>query len=309
MGSLSIERSQVTFEDTRGERVLLDCTDLLANKSRVSMHRLLEQTHPTIPEILTELILGQQTEDDDFTVPFGTLDTLLTARLIRSAKPVRVLEYGSGRGELSVHLAKLLGMFHERSSLVCAYDTIELEWMERISHIEKLPVLSFLAADFGNSGLQKNSFDVVVLNGLADFINPYDVLKDAVSLMKTDGMLFCYNHDTPLLESVFKLFFETRDEYEINPTCKVMAAEASQCSWREAVDVSGLLAAVRKDLARAAEIDGSCEHGQCVRMLEQLQKDICVAVEQGETALKIQLLAEKERLLTSLIPGSEGYRR
>lgn len=300
MGSLHIKGSQFIFEDTEGERVLLDCACPLENKSQVSMHRREGQTYPIIPEILIDLLKKQQEEDNDLALPFVVLDVLLTTRLIRSAKPVKLLEYGSGHGELSVHLAQLLGIFHEKSALVCAYDTIELDWMERISHIEKLPVLSFLAADYGNSGLRENSFDIIVLNGLTNFPQPYDVLKDVVSLAKTDGMIFCYSHDTPLLESVFKLFFESREEYAFTPSQKIMAAEASQCSWREA-DAPNLAAEARKDLARAAELDGSCGHGECVEMLERLQKDVRAAVEQGETELKIQLLAEKERLLSSFI--------
>lgn len=303
MANLIINEYKFIFEDTAGKKVLLDCTDLLANKSRVPMHRLPGQAYLIIPKLLVKLIEKQQTEADALALPFGVLDILLVARLIRSSRPVRLLEYGSGQGELSVHLAQLLGIFHEKSSLVCAYDTIELEWMERISHVKHLPRLSFLACDFGNSGLQKNSFDIVVLNGLANFPQPCDALKEAVSLAKADGSLLCYSHDTPLLESGFKLFFETRDEYEFTPSHKVLAAEAAQCSWREP-GTPDLLVTVREDLAKAMEMpaDGSCKHEEYMQMLEKLQRGIHIAVKQEETALKIQLLAEKERLLNGFIP-------
>lgn len=303
MGNLYAEESRFIFEDTGGKKVLLDYANPLANKSRISTHRLSGQTHPVIKDILWELIQKQKKElGTALAMPFGVLNILLVSRLIRSSKPIRLLEYGSGQGELSAQLAQLLGMFHERSSLVCAYDTIDLEWMERISHIEPPPVISFLACDFGHSGLQKNSFDVVVLNGLADFPQPYDVLRDAVSLVKPDGVLFCLCYDTPLLESTFKLFFEGREENEITPSCKVMVAEAAQCSWREA-DVPNLTVKAQKNLAKAAKISENSlyRHEDCVQMLDLLQKDIRAAVEQGETELKIQLLAEKERLLNCLI--------
>lgn len=309
MGNLSAEESRFVFEDAGGKRILLDCSDPLANKSRISMNRLQGQTHPIIMDVLWGLIQEQVKENGIvLAMPFGVLDILLVSRLIRSSKPIRLLEYGSGQGELSAQLAQLLGMFHEKSSLVCAYDTIDLEWMERISHIEKPPVISFLACDFGNSGLQENSFDIVVLNGLADFPQPYDVLKDAVSLVKPDGTVFCHSYNTPLLESTFKLFFEKREEYEIIPSYKIMVAEAAQCSWREA-NVPDLTVKAQKDLARAAEIstNSSYRHEDCVQMLETLQKDIHAAVEQGEPALKIQLLAEKERLLNRLIQDSVGF--
>lgn len=306
MAALITEGSRFVFKDARGERVLLNCADPLANKSRVSMLRKPGETHSIISEILTELIQKQRAENNDLALPFGVLDILLVAHLIRSAKPVKLLEYGSDRGKLSVHLAQLLGTFHEKSSLVCVCDTIESELMERISRVEKHPVISILSCGFGNSGLQKDSFDIVVLNGLADFPQPCDVLRDAVSLVKSDGTLFCYSYNTPLLESTFKLFFENREEYEISPSCTVMAAEASQCSWRD-TDVSNLAVEAQKNLAKAAEISesGLYRHEDCVRMLELLQKEILAAVQQGEAELKIQLLAEKERLLNLLIRDSE----
>ena len=299
MSSLSINGAGCVFMDAEGERTLLDCTNFLANKSRVSMHRLPGQPHPIIPEILWGLIQKLRTEADELTIPFGVLDSLLTARLIRSSKPVRLLEYGSGQGALSAHLAQLLGTFHEKSSLVCAYDTIELEWMDRISHVEHPPALSFLACDFGHSGLQEQSFDIVVLNGLADFPQPYDVVKEATSLVKADGLLLCYIQDTPLLESTFKLFFEDREEYEFSPSCKVMSSGASQCSWRE-TDVPDLAVTVEDDFAKAAELSADSGHEACARMLDQLQEDLRAAVEQGEAALKIQLLAVKEQLLENI---------
>ena len=310
MSSLSVNRDRFIFQDTRSERLLLDCNDYLANKSRVSMHRLPGQTHSIIPEILIGLFQKQQAETEELTLPFGILDVLLTARLIRSAKPVRLLEYGSGQGELSVHLAQLLGIFHDKSSLVCVCDTIEFEWMSRISQVEHMPVFSFLACDYGSSGFQKQTFDIVVLNGLTQFTQPLDVLKDAISLVKPDGALFCYSHDSPLLESAFQQFFETWEEYELTPTRRVMTAEASQCSWQEE-SVPDLAAAAQKDIVRAAEILEAYpfQREDCVQMLDQLQKDIRDAVEMGETSLKIQLLDVKEQLLEALVMESEGGRK
>lgn len=302
MSNLHINGSRFIFKDAQGERVLLDCANWLANKSRVSMGRLPGEKHSIISEILLEQISKQKDEEADLAFPFGVLDVLLVSRLIRSAEPVRLLEYGSGQGKLSAHLAELLGVFHEKSSLVCFYDTIELEWMEQISYVKHLPKLSLLAGDFGNSGLQENTFDIAVINGLADFAQPADVIRDVLALVKKDGAVLCYSADTPLLESTFKLFFETREEYEITPSSSVMIAEAAQCSWQEK-SPPDLAGTIQKDLAKAAEMPAGNElgHEACTQMLEQLQKDLRAAVEQGETALKIQLLAQKEQLLDSLI--------
>lgn len=232
MVSLNLNNGSVAFTGLEGTVVLLDSEKPLENKSRVSMHRLADQKHPIISDILLKLIQRQQEEEADLAVPFGLLDALLTVRLIRSSKPVRVLEYGSGQGELSAHLAELLGTFHEESMLVCAHDTIELEWMERISHVEHLPKLSFLAGDFGALGLQSNSFHMVVLNGRTDFQNPYEVVADALRLVRKDGVIFCYTNDCPLLESVFKLFFELREEFVLQPSQKILLADVENVCWQ-----------------------------------------------------------------------------
>ena len=127
MVSLNLNNGCFAFTGLEGTVVLLDSEKPLENKSRVSMHRLADQKHPIISDILLKLIQRQQEEEADLAVPFGLLDALLTVRLIRSSKPVRVLEYGSGQGELSAHLAELLGTFHEESMLVCAHDTIGVD--------------------------------------------------------------------------------------------------------------------------------------------------------------------------------------
>lgn len=303
MASLNVCGGRFSYEGPEGETVLLDCSDLLSNKSRISMHRLPGQNHSIIPEILLRLIQKQQGGKDRFTLPFGLIDVLLTSRLIRSASPVKVLEYGSGQGELSVHLAELLGRFHEESTLTCAYDTIELEWMERISQIEHLPKLSFLAGDFGKLGLETGSFDVVVINGLADFALPYEVISDAVRLVKDSGTLICCVSSAPLLESTFKLFFKNREEYPITPFVNVMLAERRDCCWyeRESIDIS---AQAERDLAEAKELNlSTVKRKELIKLIGQLQKDLQETASAGETELKIRLLDEKEALIDRLYVG------
>lgn len=297
MASLNVRGPRFSFEGPEGETLLLDCDNYLSNKSRVSMHRMPEQNFPTIPEILMGLIQRQQNEEEPFALPFGLMDVLLASRLIRSAKPVKLLEYGSGRGELSVHLAELLGAFHEESSLVCAYDAIEPAWTERISRVERLPKLSFLAGDFGALGLQEGGFDFVVLNGLADFVCPHEVLTDAMRLVKSTGTLICYASSAPLLESTFKLFFETREEYPLSPSVSVMLARAEDCC-RQKQESPDLAAQVERDIAEAKAL--AAEKGGLAEALRRLQDSLQTAVLAGETELKVRLLDEKEALIDRL---------
>lgn len=293
MVSLNLNNGSVAFTGLEGTVVLLDSEKPLENKSRVSMHRLADQKHPIISDILLKLIQRQQEEEADLAVPFGLLDALLTVRLIRSSKPVRVLEYGSGQGELSVHLAELLGTFHEESMLVCAHDTIELEWMERISHVEHLPKLSFLAGDFGALGLQSNSFHMVVINGRTDFQNPYEVVADALRLVRKDGVIFCYTDDCPLLESVFKLFFELREEFVLQPSQKILLADVENVCWQAVepphIDVNETGKLVKKSIRSGRKA--------ALSAMEVLKSNVDAVARMGEADKKIQLLEQKEKLL------------
>lgn len=293
MVSLNLNNGSVAFTGLEGTVVLLDSEKPLENKSRVSMHRLADQKHPIISDILLKLIQRQQEEEADLAVPFGLLDALLTVRLIRSSKPVWVLEYGSGQGELSAHLAELLGTFHEESMLVCAHDTIELEWMERISHVEHLPKLSFLAGDFGALGLQSNSFHMVVINGRTDFQNPYEVVADALRLVRKDGVIFCYTDDCPLLESVFKLFFELREEFVLQPSQKILLADVENVCWQAVepphIDVNETGKLVKKSIRSGRKA--------ALSAMEVLKSNVDAVARMGEADKKIQLLEQKEKLL------------
>ena len=218
MSSFCYRDNRFLFVDADREQVLLDCNDVLSNKSRVSMHRLLGQDFLTIPTLLLDLAEREDQENKDLAFPAILLDTLLATQLIRTRHPIKMLEYGSLDGQFSWHIAELLSTFHPESSLVCAHDAIELEWLQRMDKARCLPKLSYFAGDFGELLLQQNSFDVVLINGRVNFFEPQSVILDAVRLAKNDGMIICYCDSTPLLESTFKLMFETREEFEIAPS-------------------------------------------------------------------------------------------
>lgn len=177
--------------------------------------------------------------------------------------------------------------------LVCAHDTIELEWMERISHVEHLPKLSFLAGDFGALGLQSNSFHMVVLNGRTDFQNPYEVVADALRLVRKDGVIFCYTNDCPLLESVFKLFFELREEFVLQPSQKILLADVENVCWQAVepphIDVNETGKLVKKSIRSGRKA--------ALSAMEVLKSNVDAVARMGEADKKIQLLEQKEKLL------------
>lgn len=231
MGRLFYENSKFIYEDQNKKEVLLNCTDFLANKSRVSMHRLEGNDYLIIPELLIRLTEKERKKGNNFEVPAALMDILLVSRLIQTSYPVKILEYGSMQGQLSWHLAEITGVFHEESSLVCAYDTMDLEWMEQISKVEHLPKLSFFAGDYGCFQLQEGYFDIVIINGMVNYLQPKDVIEEALRLAADNGILLCYANAAPLLESTFKLYFKNRKEYEITPSQNVFLANVRDKDW------------------------------------------------------------------------------
>lgn len=303
MGSFLWEDNRFVYIDQCGKRVLLDCGDFLANKSRIPMHKLPGQDPMrTLPEWISASIDKMRQENETKVLAAALIDTLLADRMIRSSQPFCILEYGCGDGLLSSQLAGLMGAFNEESSLVCAYDAIEMGWLERISKVEKLPKISYLAGDFGNLQLRQKYFDIVVVNGSVDYDEPLEILRDTLELVAEEGEILCYVDHTPLLESTFKLFFEEREEYEISPVEKILIARAKDRCWE--IDKGEDLGTQIRQHLRAAEellMDKKGKRTEIVEMIESLRQDGKKAAQQGMVGLKKQILEQKERMITYLI--------
>lgn len=290
MNGLFYKNSKFIYQYKTDEQTLLDCKVFLNNKSRISMHRVQDQSHRTIPDLLISLIEHEQKNGNNREIPFGIIDILLASQLMQTSQPVRMLEYGSGQGLLSCHLAELIGAFHEKSTLVCAYDTIEPEWMERISQVEQLPKVSFFAGDFEDFQLQENFFDIVLVNGMINYTEPYQVISDVVRLAKDDAVIFCYTNDTPFLENIFQLFFEHREEYEINSSSKILMANIRDKSWNihNIVDFS---TQALEDIEYAKIICSQkvIEKELCFSMINTLTQDIKICFKNGEYKFKVTI--------------------
>lgn len=299
MGSLYYNNSKFIYEDNGGDaKLLLDCGNYLTNKSRIPMHRLAGMDCLTIPDLLLGLLEREKKNGDDLEFPAALTDILLASRLVKNPRPVNVLEYGSMTGRISLHLAEVLGAFNEESVLVCAYDTIEPEWMERMTQAERLPKLSFFAGDFGNIKLSEHYFDIVVINGMINYLQPEEVINDALRLVTKDGSLICYSEEAPLLESTFKLYFEQREEYEITPSRKVLLAKAKDKCWKKASE-QNLYSRVQEDLEKAKTLllQKQPSKKELSETSECLKKDIQSAVAAGKTDLKIQLIECRQEVL------------
>lgn len=303
MASIDITEKVAVYNEGNESRILLDFTKYLSNKSRIPMHRELSRNIPTLPEILAGLYQKEREYGERLCLPTLLLDTLLAARLIQTSQPVRVLEYGCKDGRLSWHLAELLGRFHPESSLVCAYHAMDedwVKWLERIYQVKQPPKISFLSGEYGHLPLQKDHFDIVLINGMVNFTEPEQVITEALSLAAGDGMMLCYVDDSPFLEDIFRLYFEECGEYKITPLAKVLAAKASGQSWT--VYEPDIAVQAQEDLREAEHIrtEAKPDRETLKSLIHRLHEDARAAAKLGEIDLKLRLIEEKEKMVELL---------
>lgn len=230
MNRFDIKDNKLILYVGQKEKVLsLDCNNYLANKSRYPMYISAEfPDSPTILNLIMELTKSHEeislgTKEGMFAALL--MDVTMTTYLIRTAKPVKVLELGATNGVLSYHLAMLMGKLNPETSLCCVSNVIgngsENRWLNRVSRVEQPPVLSMVVSDYENTPLAPDYFDIVIINGTECFENPDALIREADRLLKTGGKLLCHAVDAPLLGNCFREAFPDSQEYEITPNDKL----------------------------------------------------------------------------------------
>lgn len=303
MNKIIMEEGIFFYCSTDQRTALLDCNDFISNNSRIAMHGYPEDL--TISKLIIELFeqnssLSAGTGEETLAVGNTLLDVLMAANLCKTALPIKVLEIGAVSGVVSYHLAYMLGKFHPESKLCCVCDTIGNDsgnqWLDRISLIKEPPGLSFLVADYEDTQLQDNSFDITVLNGTVDFMKPLEVIQEARRLTKDRGIVICYSTGGQLLESSFKSCFTQRTEYPLSENCNIMYS----CNFLNHTDSVKELEQ-RKIILEyidkvQKEILNRCSFN-IEESLNQIEVYMKVAIENRDISIKIQLIELKEMLL------------
>lgn len=241
MKKILLEDNKFILQDGAEQEILLDNFDLMSNKSRLPMHTLSDGD--TIPGLILSLVekhteISSGTGEDTGNGPFAAylMDILLASFLIRTPAPLKVVEIGSVNGVQSYHLATLMGRLNPESSLCCVSNVIgnesESQWLNRIVMVEQPPALSMLAADYEDTQLASNHFDIVFINGTVRIDKPYETIREAERLVKKGGFLMCHAKEVPLLESSFKLIFSERKEYEITSEENILITRYEGDSWK-----------------------------------------------------------------------------
>lgn len=310
--SLSFVQSKLIFESWRGHRhTITDFANFLSNKSRISFHQMEGQPYFTVPELILELsnrynqIAAE--EDQVFSMDIVLLLALIANQLTRTPKPVKLLEIGCGSGLFSYLAGTLLGQFSPDSSLYCLSDIIEPAWLDKIALIENPPHISYMASDYDFTNLERQSFDIVVLNGFTVFEDPHAVVKEAIRVLKPDGVFISFANDSPLLDSLPALYFKKRERYEVTPIRVIQLMHGEDC-WKQPESpkpppISALLDKIGMCLDDNALFDVS--YRDFIRTLDEYAD---WANKEYEVQHKQHLLELKENILDVVVNKDAAHR-
>lgn len=300
---LALREARFIYTESDKEKVLLDCSDFLSNKSKIP----LQAEGLNVLEFLIKLAEKERFCGAELVLPFLLIDILMASLLIRTARPFKVLEYGCDGGKLSYHLAELLGIFCEESSLVCVSDSLDMkwiEWKEKISQADHPPKISYMAGDYSNLPLQKKYFDIILINGISSCKASYKLLTNALQFMTDEGSLIYYADETLPLESTLRLFFKISETYVLSPTWKIFFAKAMDKCFN--IDKKDPECHIQSHLHKAQSLleKKDSEKKEILNMIAVLQQDIQYAITLENTRLKIQLLDIKSDLIEKALDYS-----
>lgn len=304
MNRITYENNAFIFSEGEKKTVLFCCDDFLSNKSRLPMHSFDDSL--TIPKLIVNLINAniryfENHEEKALTFATSLVDILTASFASKTSLPVKVLELGATDGIISFHLASLLGKLHPETLLCCVTDTIgndsDNQWLDRIILAEEPPQLSLLASEYDKTQLQGESFDIVVINGMVNFMNPYQVVLEAKRLVKKQGLIICCSLGTPLLESCFKMVFKDRTEYAITEASKIMTVFPGKEGKGDKAEEVGCHEEIFRfiDMMSSRMKDGG--DVDLEKSMMRIQQLLGEAAELKDVDAKIQLIRLKEELL------------
>ncbi len=302
------ENNVLVYKNDNETKPLLDCNNFLENKSRIPLHS--ENNEMTLPLYLSNLLqtysnLFEEGHAPNDALDLFLIDSLLSAQLIKTALPVKVLELGCSNGRLSYHLASIIGKFHEQSTLCCVCDSIgngsNNYWLDMISLVEQAPKLSLLASDYDDTNLADHNFDIVIINGSVLLKQAYSIVKEAQRLIKKDGIIICYAWQQPHLALCFQQAHTLVDIYPTDATSSVLVAKGSAI-----ISITDTLAEWKKeaenDLANAEyALLSSCDKDQLMTYIKKLNHHADTATSNMIIDIKVRVLALKEKLLVQYV--------
>lgn len=308
MININLENNCFVYKKDNESKILLDCNDFMANKSRIPLVSpdiksvlpfFLANLHQTYLNLFSEELVPNDGAD------YFLIDILLSAQLIKTSLPVKIVELGCTNGRLSYHLASVIGKFNTNSTLCCICDSIGNEsgnfWLDMISLVENAPRLSMLASDYDDTNLCTNHFDIIIINGSVQISDADAMIKEAKRLVKTTGIIICYAWQQPQITNSMKQAFSSIDEYPTNTNVSVLLAHAN-----DAIDECDKIIEWKNkalyDLSLAeAIIFASSTKRELLNIIQKMNQHADFATANNILDIKIKSLELKEKLLMKYV--------
>lgn len=302
MNYIKNKNNKFVYVNDEKEKLLLDYTNYILNKTNTPLC--------LIPDFLVELQCKYNSLFLNGCAPLDQedsllIDILLVAQLIETSHPIKLAEFGATNGQLSYHLASILGKFNKHSTLCSICDCIGNEseniWIDMISLVETSSKVSLIASDYDETSLCTGHFDIVVLNGSVSLGNPDTVTREALRLLKTNGSLICYAWQQPYLANCVRKHFSTIDEYPTSADTTILVAKGMN-----AIDPSSMINIWREN----AENDIICAEIALAHIFDKttlfqhaktLNHHADVATANNVLDIKLKCIKIKEALLKKYI--------
>lgn len=307
MSEIQINDLSVIFTDDCGkETEIINCTNLLKNKSRIPFHAI-EAGQLTITGLINNtsentLKVFNGISNYDI-VRMALFNSLFISQLVKASKPFRIAEIGSTDGLVSYQLTQIAGTVSPQSQVYYISNVIGNDsnnyCLNAVSAASCYPKMSFIYSDYEDICISDGHCDITVINGSALFNNHYDVVAEARRITRKNGIIICINAKDLMLENTFKMVFSERETYTLCPSDSIMTAVNNDSAWSayDPVDISAEYEALLK---KYDEVSSTSDKALLRRLIADVDSLADEAVIQHETELKIKLISLKEQLINQV---------
>ncbi|MBR1737829.1 MAG: hypothetical protein IJ736_12590 [Firmicutes bacterium] len=308
MSSFYIRDYCSELEQNNGEiKRFFDLSNPYDNKSRIPAHNL-DDSFLSIAKVQNDLISASQSIYSDVSEKELLISAITVSIMIscfmKTSEAFKIAVIGKSNNFINYNIAELTGIFNPYSKLCLINDGCEDNDDGRAEFTEVLgngTAISVLYTDYDDIIMSDDTFDITIINGETHFSDHYDVINEAIRITKQNGMLISLCMGDYLLESVFKLVLQGRNEYEISPDAVVLSAVKDENIW-SAKDKMKISREVLEEMRQDSEkVRSSGDIDKMRNLVSKADKFADEAVKEHETELKKGFIALKEELLKSIV--------
>jgi ubiquinone/menaquinone biosynthesis C-methylase UbiE len=315
LSSILIENNSYVFCDDNGDKkVLYKVFDYLGNKSKVQMYD--ENSNNSLYYMLGEMSKKHETRfeyvSEEQAISYFVIDSIFMTNIIKASVPIKVLQLGCSNGEIAYHLTEMLGRINSQSTVCFVNNEINNNsnntWLEAIGTVELKPEISLVISEYEKTNLEKESFDIIIINGEVDFDEPYKTIKEAERLVKKNGIIICYSCNNKNLKNAIKLIFVESDEYKVSEDESIFVINYDGTSWTADLnehwyeDMREMQEELVKQFVSYPNLD------ICRKYNLEIKKYIKLAIANNNIKLKMNLIELKQNILDYMVHINDEYK-